>query len=159
VPTLATIDASQSESEEGEIKKFIFDFWEGKTPAEGDSIQQYAYNTPWEKTITLTIVSENWEKTSIKKTIVLKDEVRSLGFAPSIQPGIVWNTIDFEAAGTTWQIEDYVWNFGDNTQVSRWYSTTHTYDAAGTYTVMLTIIYSDGTQQSIKKQYEVIKSL
>jgi hypothetical protein len=26
VPTLATVDASQSESEEGEIKKFIFDF-------------------------------------------------------------------------------------------------------------------------------------
>jgi hypothetical protein len=26
VPSLVTVDASQSESEEGEIKKFIFDF-------------------------------------------------------------------------------------------------------------------------------------
>jgi PKD repeat protein len=159
VPTLATIDASQSESEEGEIKKFIFDFGEGKTPAEGDSIQQYSYNTPGEKTITLTIISDIGEKTSIKKTIVLKDEIRSLWFTPSIQPGIAGNTIDFEAAGTTGQIEGYVWNFGDNTPVSRGYSTTHTYDTAGAYTITLTIIYNDGTQQSTKKQYEVIQSL
>jgi PKD repeat protein len=86
VPTLATVDASQSESETGEIKKFIFDFGEGRPPAEGDSIKQYTYKTSGEKTITLTIISETGEKTSIKKTIVLKDEVKSLDFTPSIQP-------------------------------------------------------------------------
>lgn len=58
VPALVSIDASQSASENGEIKKFIFDFGEGKTPAEGDSIRQYQYTTPGEKTITLTIVSD-----------------------------------------------------------------------------------------------------
>jgi PKD repeat protein len=155
IPSLVTIDASQSESEEGEIKKFIFDFWEWRVPAEWDSIQQYEYKTPGEKNIVLTIIAENGEKTSLKKTIVLKDQVKSIDFTPSIQPGISWNPIDFEAAGTTWQVEDYVWNFGDNTPVSRGFSTAHTYEKTWTYTIELTVIYSDGTQQRKKKTFEV----
>jgi PKD repeat protein len=127
VPALVTIDASQSESENGEIKKFIFDFGEGKPLAEGDSIQQYSYTEPGDKQITLTIVAENGEKASLKKTLVLKDEIKTVDFTPSISPGIVGNVIDFEAIGTSGQIEEYIWNFGDNTPVSREYMTTHTY--------------------------------
>ena len=159
VPTLATIDASLSESEEGEIKKFIFDFGENRTPAEWDSIQQYTYNTAGEKTITLTIVAENGEKTSLKKTIVLKDQVKTVDFVPSIQIWVIGNPIDFEANGTTGQIEEYIWNFGDNTPVSRGYSVAHIYEKAGIYIIELTIIYNDGTQQSKKKPYEVKATL
>jgi hypothetical protein len=119
VPTLATIDASQSESENGEIKKFIIDFGEGKPPAEGDAIQQYQYTEAGDKTITLTIISQNGERASLKKNIVIKDQVKTVDFMPSIQPGVIGNSIDFEALGTTGQIEDYIWNFGDNTPVSR----------------------------------------
>ena len=156
VPALVSIDASQSASENGEIKKFIFDFGEGKTPAEGDSIRQYQYTTPGEKTITLTIVSDIWEKTSIKKTIVLKDQIKTIDFSPSISPGTVWSAVDFESVGTTGQIEDYIWNFGDNTPVSRGFTASHTYTTPGTYMVSLTIVYGDGTQQTKKKSYEVV---
>jgi hypothetical protein len=34
IPSLVTVDASQSESTNGEIKKFIIDFGEGRPPAE-----------------------------------------------------------------------------------------------------------------------------
>lgn len=159
VPALVTVDASLSESEEGEIKKFIFDFWEKRPPAEGDSIQQYTYNTSGEKVITLTIVSENGDKTSIKKTLVLKDQVKTINFAPSISPWIVGNTIDFEANGTTGQIEDYIWNFWDNTPVSRGYTTAHIYDKPWVYNIDLTIVYADGTEQHKKKTYEVVDKL
>ncbi len=84
VPSLVTVDASQSESENGEIKKFIFNFGEGRTPAEGDAIQQYQYTTSGDKDITLTIVSESGEKTSIKRTIVLKDQIKNIDWTPSM---------------------------------------------------------------------------
>lgn len=69
------------------------------------------------------------------------------------------NPVDFEAVGTNGQVQDYVWNFGDNTPVSRGYSVSHTFSRAGTYTVSLTIIYADGTEQSEKKTFEVVESL
>lgn len=155
IPSTVSIDASQSESENGEIKKFIFDFGEWRTPAEWDAIQQYMYTKPGEKTITLTIVWENGEKASLKKTIVFKDEVKTIDFMPSITPGTVGNAVDFEALWTNGQIEEYIWTFGDNTPVDRGYQVSHTYEKAGTYTLTLTIRYTDGTIQSKKKTFEV----
>ena len=157
VPSLVTIDASQSASENGEIKKFIFDFGEWKSLAEWDAIQQYNYTTPGDKTITLTIIDSNGKKESLKKTIVFKDRVKTIDFLPSISPSIVWKSTDFEAVGTTWQIEDYIWSFGDNTEVLRWYNVTHIYSTPGDYTITLTIVYTDGTQKEIKKSHQVIE--
>jgi PKD domain len=59
VPTVITVDGSQSKSENGEIKKFIYNFGEGKPDTVGDAIYEYQYNTPGEKEITLTIVNES----------------------------------------------------------------------------------------------------
>ena len=159
VPSTVTVDASQSQSENGEIKKFLFDFGEGKPVAEGDAIKQYTYTTPGEKTITLTIIDQAGNSESLKKTIVLKDQTKQIQFTPSINPGIIGNPVDFEAVGTNGQVQDYVWNFGDNTPVSRGYSVSHTFSRTGTYTITLTIIYADGTEQSEKKTFEVVESL
>lgn len=156
VPSLITVDASQSESEEGEIKKFIFDFGEWRPPAEGDAIQQYQYSTPGDKDIILTIVADDGEKSSVKKTIVLKDQIKTIDWKPSMSMWNPWVSVDFEATGTNGQIEDYVWNFGDNTTVERWFQVSHAFAHPGKYTIMLTIIYSDGTQKSMKKIYEVV---
>lgn len=159
VPSLVTVDGSESESDQWEIKKFIFDFGEKKIPAEGDAITQYEYMTPGEKTITLTVVDESGKQASIKRTIVLKEQAKWVDWAPSINPGIIGSTIDFEANGTNGQVQEYIWNFGDNSPVMRWYSTTHTFTKSGNYTITLTVIYTDGTQQSKKKIYEVHDSL
>jgi hypothetical protein len=154
VPSLVTVDASQSQSDDGEVKKFIFDFWEGRPPAEGDAIQQYQYSVSWDKTITLTIISEKGERASIKKTIVLKDQIKTIDWKPSVASGVPGSHIDFEAV-TPGQIEDYIWNFWDNTPVEHGLQVTHSFANTGTYTITLTIIYADGTQRSAKKTYEV----
>ncbi|GAB0174806.1 MAG: hypothetical protein HHAS10_06850 [Candidatus Altimarinota bacterium] len=156
VPSLITVDASQSEIEEGEIKKFVFDFGEGKVPAEGDAIQQYQYTTSGEKEIVLTIVSDTGEKSSVKKIVVLKDQIKTIDWKPSMSVGNPGVSVDFEAAGTNGQIEDYVWNFGDNSPVERGFQVSHAFSYPGKYTITLTIIYSDGTQKTMKKTYEVV---
>jgi PKD repeat protein len=70
--------------------------------------------------------------------------------------GNPWVGVDFEATGTNGQIEDYVWNFGDNSTVERWFQVSHAFMYPWKYTVMLTIIYSDWTQKSMKRIYEVV---
>lgn len=159
VPSTVTVDASRSEVENGEIKKFIFDFWEGKTPAEGDAIKEYTYTTPGEKTITLTIIDKNGNTASTKQSLVLKDQIKNIDFLPSLTPGIVGNPVDFDASGTNGQIEEYIWNFWDNTPVARGYNTSHTYERVWTYTITLTVRYTDGTEKNTKKEYSVVTSL
>ena len=159
VPSLISVDASLSESEKSEIKKFIFDFWEGRPAAEGDSIQEYNYTTPGDKTITLTITDAAGNTESLKRTIVLKDQIKTIDFTPSLNPGITWSPVDFDATGTNGQIEDYIWNFADNTPVSHGYNVSHTYIKKGSYSITLTIVYTDGTQKSIKKSFSVVDSL
>lgn len=155
VPSIVTVDASQSESTNGEIKKFIFDFWEGKAPTEWDAIQQYEYVTPGDKEITATIISENGERAVAKKVVVLKDEAKTIDFTPSMTPGIQKTPIDFEATGTNGQVQDYIWNFWDNTQTTRGYSVNHIFAQAGIYNVSLTVVYTDGTRKTETRKYEV----
>lgn len=159
VPSVVTFDASRSESTIWEIKKFIFDFGDGKAPTEWDAIQEYQYTTPWDKTITLTIVGADGETASTKTVVVLKNQAKTIDFIPSISPGINWSPVDFEAKWTTGQIDDYIWDFGDNTEPSHWYTTTHTYTQKGNYTVTLNIRYSDGTSKSQQKTFEVMETL
>lgn len=152
VPAKVTVDASSSYSANGEIKKFTFDFGEGRPPAIGDAIQTYQYTTAGEKKITLTIINEKWESSSIVKTVVLKDTPKTIGYSTSMSPWVVGMPVDFIADKSSGQIEEYIWNFGDNSPISRGYEVTHTFANAGTYSIMLTVRYSDGTEKSLPPQ-------
>ncbi len=159
VPVKVTVDGSQSKSENGEIKKFIYDFGDGKPPATGDAIQDYEYTTPGERDITLTIINNAWETATVKQKIVLKDTPKNTDFTSSMSPGIVWTAVDFSAENTTGQIENYIWSFWDNTPSEYGYSTTHTFQKAWRYTILLTVIYVDGTQKQTSKVFEVTDSI
>lgn len=159
VPTLITVDGSESKSENGEIKKFIYNFWEWKPEAVGDAIQQYQYNTPGEKEITLTIINESGESATTKKILVLKETPRTVDFAPSLAPWVVNVPVDFSITQSSGQIEDFIWNFGDNTPTERGMSITHTFTKTGTFTITLTTVFADGTQKQMTRTYTVNTSL
>lgn len=143
VPVRVTVDASESQSEFSEIVKFIYDFGEGRVPAEGDAIQNYTYTTAGEKIITVTIVDSNGERASAKQTLVLKDTAKTVDFTTSLSPGQVNMPVDFTALDNSGQVEEYLWSFGDNTPISHGYEVSHTFKSAGTYPVTLTIRYTD----------------
>lgn len=159
VPSKITVDASQTKSEFSEIIKFEFDFGEWRPITVGDAVQTYEYTTSWEKTITLTAIDANWEKATTKARVILKDSPRTLNFTTSLSPWITGKTVDFQATGTNWQIEDYLWNFGDNTPVEHWYETGHTFRKAWKYNVTLTVKYTDWTERSFSKKFIIVDTL
>lgn len=118
VPTRVTVDASQSQSEYSDIVKFIFDFGDGRAPTEGDAVHMYTYTTAGEKTITVTAVDSNGEKAIAKEVLVLKDTPRSVDFTTSLSAAQVNLPVDFIAMDNSGQVEEYLWNFGDNTPMS-----------------------------------------
>jgi hypothetical protein len=148
VPVKVTIDASSSTSKNGTIQKFRFDFGEGRPSTEGDAIQTYEYRTSGEKKITVTIIDNNGETDTVTKNIVLKDTPKTVGFSTSMSPWVVGTPIDMIADKATGQIEEWIWNYGDDTPVMRWYETTHSYTRAGTYSITLTVRYVDGTEKT-----------
>lgn len=160
VPARITVDASQSRSEYSELIKFIFNFGEGRPDSVGDASEiTYTYTTPWEKTITLTVVDENNERATIKESIVLKDTPKTINFTPSLSPAQAGRSVDFEAKNTTGQIEEYIWNFWDNSAIGYGYEVSHTYQQAWTYLVTLTVRYTDWTERSTSKKFQVVTSL
>lgn len=159
VPSKITVDASSSSSKNWKIQKFTFDFDDGRPPATGDAVQTYEYTTPWEKKITLTITDSNNEQATISKYIILKDTPRSVAFSTSMSPWIINNPVDFVADKATWQIEEWIWNFWDNTPIIKGYDVSHIFTKAGKYNVSLTIRYSDGTEKSNSQEFTVETTL
>lgn len=155
VPVTLEFDASASESKYGEITKFIFDFGEGKPPVQWDARPNYRYLTAGAKDVTLTVVTEYGETASITRTIILKEQPKTVALTPSIDQGTVGRPVDWSSRGTNWEIEQTVWNFGDNTAPSYDQNPTHTYTAPWTYTTTLTVIFTDGTTESMSRSFTV----
>ena len=107
----------------------------------------------------MTIIDANGQQATAKQVVVLKDTPKNLNFTTSLSPGIKNSPVDFEATGTTGEIEDYLWNFGDNTPVSHGYQVSHTFAKSGKHTVTLTVRYVDGTEKSTRKEFVVVDSL
>lgn len=159
VPVTVIADASQSIAENSEIIEFQYDFGEGRPVASGDGIKKYTYSTPGKKTITLTMINAAGEKATTTKTLILKSTPKVVNFTSSLSPATVDNPVDFIAEGTNGQIDEYIWNFGDNTDIEMGYNITHTFAEAGNYNVTLTVRYSDGTEDSLSKVFTVVDSL
>ncbi len=158
-PATVKVDASASRASNGEIVKFIFDFWEGKEPVEGDSHQEYQYLEAGDRNITLTVVASNGEKATITKKIIIKKAERVVDFSPSIAPGIAGSEVDFTPGTIIWQVSEYIWNFGDGSPVVRTMNATHSFKNPGKYSISLTVRYSDGTQKTETKEYAVESTL
>jgi PKD repeat protein len=80
-------------------------------------------------------------------------------FTPSIAPGIAGSEIDFTPGDIIWQVQEYVWNFGDGTAVVRTMNPAHSFKNPGKYSISLTVRYSDGTQKTQTKEYVVESTL
>lgn len=154
-PTTIHVDGSASVAKEGSITKFMYDFGEGKWFIEGDAIQDYHYNFPWEYTITFVAVRDDGIKSQSLRKIVLKDTPKRILLNTSVSSGIVGKPIDFDTNGTIGQIGSYSWDFWDG-NISSESSPTHTYLKWGRYTVKITVVYADNTEWSTHKEILIV---
>jgi PKD repeat protein len=72
-----------------------------------------------------------------------------------MSPGFTGAPVDFIADGATGQIEEWIWNFWDNTPAEKWYEVTHAFEKVGTYSVQLTVRYLDGTEKTTTQTFKV----
>jgi len=87
-PTTVRFDASGSKIQKGDIRKFIYEFGDGKTYEGEGVVTTYRYTTPGEYIIKVTAVTNKGLRSTKKYTLVLKKPQETVQIAPSIASGI-----------------------------------------------------------------------
>ncbi len=141
-PTIVRFDASKSEVKWKNIDKFIYDYGDW-TIEERDAINPWhKYSSPWEYTIKLTVVTDDWEKYETTEKLILKPRPQLAKITASMKKTIVWQWIDFSSKESNWQITAYFWSFWDG-EVSNDANPTHSYKNSWIYDVKLQLTFSN----------------
>lgn len=142
VPVTVKFDASKSEVDGENIVKFIYDYGDGRTE-ERDAVNPWhRYTQAWDYTVKLTVVTQSWKQYSMSKKLILKPKPQEAKITSSFKEASVWQSIAFSSEKSEWQIESYVWKFGD-WKVSSEASPNHTYTKSWEYEVLLRITFTD----------------
>ena len=140
-------DAGDSEDPDGSITSYAWKFGDGETGT-GETTS-HTYDEAGDYTVELTVTDNDGATDVVEKDITVT--------APNVDPTaeFTWTNSNLTASfngvdsdDPDGDIESYAWKFGDNT-TGTGISPNHTYAAAGTYQVELTVTDDDGATDSI----------
>lgn len=146
------VDASGSTDPDGTITSYSWDFGDG-SPLQSGVTASHTYATTGTYTVTLTVTDNDGQPVSATRSVEAVTGLPSVDFSASstAYEVAVDASASTDADGT---ITSYAWDFGDGAQATG-VTASHTYAAAGTYTVMLTVTDNDGLQVSTTRQVVV----
>jgi PKD repeat protein len=157
-----TFDASAAADPDGTIVSYSWDFGDATT-GQGKTVT-HRYKAAGTYKVTLTVTDDKGATSSAFQNLVVKEQP-----APPNQPPLVTfsftpanpkvnEPVEFDASGSTddGEIVRYEWDFGDG-QTGEGKTATHTYKAAGTFTVKLTLTDDRGAKNSLSRTITVVE--
>ena len=137
---VATAFTATGFSTSGAVTGWSWNFGDGSGTA---AIQNpsYTYSTSGSYTTTLTATDNNGCTSSVSHTVVVSPRP-AVSFSSNAITGCGSAAINF--VNTTTNATSYTWNFGDGSPSSSQTNPTHTYTAAGSYSVTLTASNAGG---------------
>jgi len=143
VPVTVKFDASESKVTWKDIEKFIFDYWDWTWADERDSKNNWhRYLEAWEYDIKLTVVTTDWKKYYLTKHLSLQKKQQKAQINTSFKKAPLYQTIDFSAEDSVWEVSVYMWDFWDG-NISTEISPSHSYNKVWKYKVKLTIEFTN----------------
>lgn len=129
------------------ITDFVWNFGDG-TSAVGQTTT-HTFRSDGTYTVTLTVTNNRGVSASSSQSVTVQASAAPAAnfiYSPSgPRAGVAINfNGETSTAATGRRIVQYYWNFGDGTAVQTGSATTHAYAAAGTYTVLLTVVDDAG---------------
>jgi PKD repeat protein len=142
-------DGSASSDSDGKIKKYKWDFGDGKT-AKGKA-PDHKYKESGKYTVTLTVTDDSGEKDSdTSQADVGEGNLPPKAKAGGSYEGKVDEKVEFDGSGSSdpdGKIKSYSWDFGDG-KSDKAEDPDHKYKEAGTYTATLEVKDDDGAKDS-----------
>ena len=142
---VASFDATTSTDPDGTVASYSWNFGDSST---GTGVTpQHTYAALGTYPVSLTVTDNQGATNTVVQNVSLTDQPPIAAFTatPSYLVG------SFDATGSTdpdGTIASYAWNFGDTTTGSG-ATTQHTYSAAGTYVVSLTVTDNQGATTTV----------
>ena len=149
-------DASDSKADTGRsIASYTWSFDDG-TPAASGKVVSHAYSSAGSYSAKLTITDNLGASASTSQSISVGDNLPKADFTISPTDPLVSDNVVFNAktssAATGRRLVSFEWDFGDaRAKPNATATTTHIYNAAGTYTVVLTVTDDLGQHASTSK--------
>ncbi len=155
-PTSVRFDASGSKIQKGEIKKFLYDFGDGRKYEWEGVVTTYKYAKPGEYKITVTAVTNTGSRASKTYTLVLKKPQETVHIQPSIASGLAESglpiTFDTRIQGNNSIV---YWDFGDGSGIITGTAPVHEFRDPGTYTITVRVEYTTGIEETDSIKYIV----
>jgi PKD repeat protein len=145
-------DGSGSKDQDGTIASYSWDFGDNSPAGSGVS-PSHTYTAAGTYTVTLTVKDNKGATDTVSHDVTVT--------APPDQPPVAVFTSNCTGLGCSFDgsqssdpdpgdsIASYSWDFGDNTPGSTAQKPDHTYTAAGTYTVALTVKDQEGVPNTV----------
>ena len=148
-PLQVRVDAAASSDPDGTIVSYAWDFGDGTT-RNGPSVNN-TYNSEGSFTIRLTVTDDDGATAVATQSVVVTSSPNAApdaSFTQSGTSGTAPLNVSFDASGSTdsdGSIVSYAWTFGDGGSATG-VTTTHTFQSAGSYEVMLVVTDNEGAE-------------
>lgn len=152
---VVAFDASGSSDPDGTVASYLWDFGDGNTGTGVSASHTYAAAGDYQ--VALTVTDNLGLSTKLTKTVTAAVAVNKAPVA-SFAAANTDLSASFDATGSTdpdGTVATYSWDFGDGTTAGTGVTATHTYAAAGSYQVTLTVTDNQGATNAITKTVAV----
>ncbi|MFB6290389.1 MAG: PKD domain-containing protein [Candidatus Bipolaricaulia bacterium] len=160
-PLQVTLDASNSEDQDGIIDSYNWEFGDGNSG--GGRIVEHSFTNPGDYTITLTVTDNNGSTDSTTKTITVEQSGPSAALKAKPKEGEAPLNVTFDLSNSEdpdGVIEEYNLKFGDGQSTSGTdilNVVEHEYTTAGEYSATLEVTDDDGLTSSTSTTITVTK--
>ncbi|MFT4009802.1 MAG: PKD domain-containing protein [Nocardioidaceae bacterium] len=144
-----TFDASGSSDTDGSIASYAWDFGDGSTGT--GATPSHTYTAAGSYDVTLTVTDDDGATDSVTHSVTATLAAENVAPSAAFSSSVTNATVAFDASGssdTDGSIASYAWDFGDGS-TGTGATPSHTYTAAGSYDVTLTVTDDDGATDSV----------
>ncbi len=149
------VDGSGSTDVDGTIASYAWDYGDGTTPTSGRT-DAHTYATAGTYTVKLTVTDDKGATgvATAQEVVTAPNARPTAKFTSSVTDLAV--AVDASAStDSDGTVASYAWDYGDGTTPTSGRTDAHTYAAAGTYTVKLTVTDDKGATDSATAQVTV----
>lgn len=148
-----SVDGSSSTDADGTVASYAWDFGDGTTGTGVTAVHTYV--NPGTYTVTLTVTDNKGAVSApVTNQVTVITGIPTASFTSTTHQ----LTASFDGSGSSdadGTITSYAWDFGDGT-TGTGATPSHTYAAAGTYNVTLTVTDNDGLTGSVTKAVQIV---
>ena len=143
---VASFDSSGSSDPDGTISSYSWDFGDGATSTSAKPSHTYSAAGTYQ--VSLTVTDNQGSASTVTHPVTVSQNVSPTAVFTSSVSGLVATFSSAGSSDSDGTISSYAWDFGDGA-TSTSANPSHTYAAAGTYPVLLTVTDNDGGTGSV----------